>query len=487
MQRLLPVCVLTLHLNGLIPAVADTLRVPEEFSTIQAAIDSSQTNDLVLVSAGRYRERIVMKSGVTLRSQGDDTRGEIGLRRAEATIIDGSGHDSSPVPSRAGVTMAEGSVLDGFTVTGVGRYDEQKWNEHHATQGNQQSHEQIGAPGTPGISVVGVDCEVRNNVVHHIGYTGIAIQATEERPCSPLICRNVCYRNMGGGIGSMNRSTAVIQENVCFENFYAGIGHENASPLVVGNTCYGNIRAGIGISEGACPIVRGNNCYQNRRAGIGTRTLPTTRPIIEENDCYENDMAGIGADEHSAPFIRKNRCYRNRLAGIGSTDHAHATIIENECFDNELVGIGQESGAVTMLIRNHCHDNKAAGIGFSECDQGRSTLVENRVIDNATVAIGIHSGWTVTALRNELSRDGGMPPMVMIFSGGNASFFDNTIQGTGVAGIRVAGSLTAIGNRIVCPMPRTKGPPSNAIWALNGARVSMLDNETKGWRNVLSQ
>ena len=476
--HLMCVSLLVLFISTSTEGKAETLHVPTEFSSIQSAIDEAESGDVVLVAEGRYLERVVMQDGVTLKSAGDESPGELGLRRAERTIIDGS-----TAKDGAGVTMSDGAVLDGFTVTGIGEYDDEKWQHHHATQGNEQAHEHIGAPGTPGIAVTGVNCEVRNNIVHHIGYTGIGIRATEERPCAPLIEGNICYRNMGGGIGSMYKSTAVIRKNVCFENFYAGIGHDFANPLVVDNTCYGNIRAGIGISEGSCPIVRSNKCYNNRRAGIGIRTLSTTRPIIEDNDCHENDMAGIGTEEGSAPIIRRNRCYRNQLAGIGARMYASAVIIENECYENGTVGIGQETGAVTTLIRNHCHHNKAAGIGFSECRNGQSTLIGNRVIDNAKVAIGIQSGWYVTATRNELSREGEIPPIVMIFAGARARFADNTIQGSGVAGIRVAGELDAVGNKFVCPTPRKGGPPNTGIWALQGSRVTLSNNTFGGWRN----
>ena len=127
-----------------------------------------------------------------------------------------------------GVLMAEGAVLDGFTITGVGRYDEAKWKKHHATQGNDQKHEHIGEPGTTGIEVRHT-CVVENNIVHHIGYTGIGITGAKGRKVSPRIMANICYRNMGGGIGSMRGSTAVIEANICFENFYAGIGHNGAA------------------------------------------------------------------------------------------------------------------------------------------------------------------------------------------------------------------------------------------------------------------
>jgi parallel beta-helix repeat protein len=460
--------------------VAATIEVPKDHSKIQAAIDAAQDGDVILVAAGTYHERIDLKSGITVKSAGDDAPGKLGLKRAEATIIDGGGEGS-----KAGVTMAERSTLDGLTITNIGVYDDEKWNHHHKSHGNEQSHAHIGEPGVAGVSIEGVNCTVTNNIVHHIGYTGIAIQRVGEKPCSPHIYKNVCYRNMGGGIGSMKGSTAVIEENICFHNFYAGIGHDNASPTVISNTCYENIRAGIGVSEGSCAIVRGNRCYHNRRAGIGIRTDNTTRPLIEGNDCYENDMAGIGTDEGAAPTLRGNRCYRNKLAGIGVREHSHATIINNECYENGKAGIGQESNSVTILIGNYSHHNKASGIGFAACDSGESTLINNRVIDNALVAIGILKGWNVTLTDNELSREGGLPPIVMLAEGAEATFSNNVIRGSGVAGIRVGGKLRAESNQFVGTSLRKVGPPNFAVWGLKGANISLENNHMDTWRHAL--
>jgi hypothetical protein len=481
--KLLTVEVLTL-ISLAVPVesvVAATVRVPEDHKTIQSAIDAASFGDTVLVAAGTYQERIRLKDGVLLKSAGDDVAGVVGLKRAEATTIDGGGEHGKD----AGVTMARGSTIDGFTVTNVGLYSDDLWNKHHATRGEHQSHEHIGQTGTPGIAAIGVTCTITNNIIHHIGYSGIAIQGVTGKRCSPHVYRNTCYRNMGGGIGSMQKSTAVIEENICFQNFYAGIGHNDASPSVINNTCYENIRAGIGISEGASPIVRGNKCYRNRRAGIGTRTGTNTRPTIEDNECYKNEMAGIGTAEEASPVIRNNRCYKNKLVGIGSRTHATPTIIGNECYENEKAGIGQESEAVTVLIGNHSHHNKAAGIGFETCKAGRSTVINNRIIDNALVAVGIHSGWTVGLSGNELSRTGGLPPIVMVFEGSDATFTDNVIRGGGVAGIRVAGKVRVIGNKFAGTSLRKAGPPNFAIWALPGSEVTLTANKIHGWRHGL--
>ena len=459
---------------------AAELHVPSQHQTIQAAIDAAAGGDIVLVAPGIYSERVVLKDGVTLRSVGGDEKGTLGLRRAEVTVIDGGG-DTKP---EAGVEMAEAATLDGFTVRHVGVYRDDEWQKHFDTQGEQQAYEHIGAPGVAGISAAGVTCTIRDNIVHHVGYSGIGILGVEGKKTEPLIENNVCYRNMGGGIGSMRGSKATIRGNTCFENFFAGIGHDNASPLVINNVCYGNVRAGIGISEGSSPDVRGNRCYRNQRAGIGVRSGSNTMPLVVDNDCFENGMAGIGVREGAAPTIRGNRCYRNKLAGIGSRTGATPKIIENECYENGQAGIGQMSNTETVLIGNYLHHNKTAGIGF-EGGGGRSRVENNRLIDNAKVAIGINSDWSVELIGNELSRKGGLPPIVMVSVGAQATFRGNVIRGGGVAGIRVAGTIVVEDNEFDGTSMRKVGPPNFAVWALPGSRVTLTGNKFSGWRHAV--
>ena len=55
-----------------------TLRVPEGFPTIQAAINNAEVGDTVLVSAGTYYERVVVNRTITLLGEG-----------REKTVLDG--------------------------------------------------------------------------------------------------------------------------------------------------------------------------------------------------------------------------------------------------------------------------------------------------------------------------------------------------------------------------------------------------------------
>ena len=456
-------------------ASAAELKVPGQYPKIQTAIDAAKAGDTVLVAAGTYRERLQLKPRITVRSAGGGAQGKLGLARAEATIL------NHPKGQGPGVRMAEGAVLDGFTITGVGRYDEALWKKHFATQGNEQEHEHIGADGTAGIEVRHT-CVVANNIVHHIGYTGIGITGAKGRQVSPRITGNICYRNMGGGIGSMRGSTAVIEGNTCFENFYAGIGHNGASPQVMGNTCHSNIRAGIGISEGSSPTVKGNRCYKNRRAGIGIRTGKDTRPLVEDNDCFENAMAGIGAEEHARPVIRGNRCFKNKLAGIGARLHAKPEILKNMCRENAAAGIGLE-GAEAVIIGNLCEANRSAGIGVR--GGGTAVIADNRLLNNTLVAIGIRNGSRATLTGNTLQREGGMPPLMAVLEQSEVVMEKNVLRGGGVAGVLLHGTAKIACNQFHGNGPRRGGPPNFAVWVRAGSTVDCTGNTVARWRHAL--
>ena len=153
---------------------------------------------------------------------------------------------------------------------------------------------------------------------------------------------------------------------------------------------------------------------------------------------------------------------------------------------NHDAGIGQQGDAETTLIGNHVHHNKASGIGFDDSQSGRSVVINNRVADNEAVAIGIHAGWKVQASGNELSRADGMPPIVMVFKGAEADFSDNTIRGSGVAGIRTEGVTRVTSNQFDCPTLREGGgPPQFAVWGLPGSNIVFTGNTVRGWRHAL--
>lgn len=449
------VVLLLLAIASAQPALAATLRVPQDHKTIQAAIDASQSGDTITVAPGKYQERIRLKPGIILRSAGDDAKGTEGLKRAEATILDGSGKEGK----QPGVVMAEGSTFDGFTLTNVGAYDEALWKKHFDSKGEELGDEEgsVQAEGTtPAISIQGVSCTVSHCIVHHNGDVGIGILGKEKTKTTPLVTGNLVSRNMGGGIGVAEGAEPIIRGNTCKENLRAGIGCRKANPIITDNVCFQNVRAGIGCREGSKPVLRGNKCYQNRRAGIGIR-MEGTAPVVEANECYENEMAGIGCRDGASPILRNNVCRKNKLAGIGCRDGAKPLIVGNECRENEQAGIGVQKKAVAIIQGNKC-------------------------IDNKLVAIGVTEESTATITDNDLSRTGGQPPIIAVKDGSTATIRDNRITGGGVAAVLVQGKATVSGNTFV----GVGAKQGNAVWVWENSTATISDNSFDGYRAAVN-
>lgn len=440
---------------GVHPVLSAERRVPQDHKTIQSAIDASVSGDTILVSPGQYAERIKLKPGIRLRSAGDDAKGIVGLKRVEATVLDGGGNDGKS----AGVELAEGCTLDGFTITNVGVYDETIWKKHFDSKGEELGDEEgaVQAEGTsPAIRIWGVSGTVSNCIVHHNGDVGIGIVGREKTKTAPVIQDNIVYRNMGGGIGVADGAEPIVRRNVCKENLRAGIGCRNANPIITDNACFQNIRAGIGCREGSKPVMRGNRCYQNRRAGIGIR-MDGTAPLVEANTCSENEMAGIGCRDRASPILRNNVCRKNKMAGIGCRDGANPLIVGNECRENEMAGIGVQS-------------------------KGNAIIHGNKCLDNKLIAIGVTDGSTATITENELARTGGQPPILAVKDGSTATIRGNRISGGGVAAVLVQGHATLSGNTFT-GIGEKQG---NAVWVWENSTATIIDNTFDGYRTAVN-
>ena len=451
MLRSILFCVFAMTMGHSI--LAETLRVPQDFQTIQVAIDHANAGDIVLVAPGRYSEHIRLKPDISLRSSGDDTAGVEGLRRAEETIIDGGHQDDA-----SAVSMAEGSTLNGFTITNVGTYDDAKWLQHYESQGEELGDDEgsVQAEGTtPAISVRGVSCTVTNCIIHHNGDVGIGVLGEEGTKTEALITANVVYRNMGGGIGIAEEAQPIVRGNICRENLRAGIGCRKASPVITDNLCFQNIRAGIGCREGSMPILRGNKCYQNRRAGIGIR-MNNTAPVVDANECFENEMAGIGCRDGASPILRNNVCRKNKMAGIGS------------------------HGALPLIVGNVCQENQQAGIGLQ--GQTRAVIQKNQCHDNRLVAIGVTEESMATIIDNKVSRTGGLPPIIAVKDASTATIQDNQVSGGGVAAILIQGKAIVSGNTFA-GIAASQG---NAVWVLQNSTAAITENSFHGYRTAVN-
>ncbi len=98
---------LAVVLGGTSGVVADTIHVPEDYPTIQAAILAALEGDEIIVAPGTYNEAIFFNGhNIILRSESGP----------EVTTIDATGLENSVV--RLVTREGPSTVIDGFTITG---------------------------------------------------------------------------------------------------------------------------------------------------------------------------------------------------------------------------------------------------------------------------------------------------------------------------------------------------------------------------------
>ncbi|MDD5004965.1 MAG: right-handed parallel beta-helix repeat-containing protein [Candidatus Omnitrophica bacterium] len=225
---LLAICALTfafLFFN-FSDAYAITLHVPEEYATIQSAINAAVNGDEVLVNDGTYQEAInFLGKAITVTS----------VNGPQVTIIDGNG--TIPVLVTFELDETQNAILDGFTV--------------------QKAY------------YFGIKCDnfsaptIRNNIITWNRYNGL--------DCA--------------GVGSYGHSSPTITHNIIANNYTASIlCEQNSSPLITNNTIFGN---GSIVCEGASnPAISDNTLIGN---GISCHSSATiTNNIITGSDTAIN-------------------------------------------------------------------------------------------------------------------------------------------------------------------------------------------------------
>lgn len=287
---------------------AQIIHVPQDYSTIQTAIDSAVENDTVLVAQGIYYENInfngkniVLCSNFALSGNPDDI---------SQTIINGGTPMHPDTGSCVLIVSGEDSaaVLQGFTITaGTGtRWEDEHNLNHWYTEGGA-------------ILIQYSSPTIKNNIItaNEAIYdtSGITSAGGGGIRCgdgNPHIINNVISYNQGlyGGGIVMNYSGAVIKNNLIFGNSggddYGGGGlwllSNGDFPLVIeNNTIFGNHskKGGGGIRFWSTDATLTNNIIWGNTASFSQQIQGTGDLSF---CCVENGYAGEGNIEVNPDF-----------------------------------------------------------------------------------------------------------------------------------------------------------------------------------------
>jgi parallel beta-helix repeat protein len=397
-------------LLGPSPAQGEFIRVPDDFTTIQAAIDGASAGDTVAVRpspAGSYKEHVEVDKQLVLLGGWDPTF-TTRDRSVYPTIVDGEGVIPQVFKFERG--LGKSTVIDGFNITGGvapqatnllggGIY----CKECTPTIRNNEIYDNKANFGAGIACIDDADADIIENYIHdniEIVSSGLAGCGIFARRASPYVAGNTIDRNKGSGV-RLEYSDALVEDNyisknthgagvACLDETYAVVRHnifkdnravfgggiwiENSSPVVEFNILDNNtIEAPEGEGGGAglscfgdfgTPAIR-NNIFKNNwttTAGGGIIVMGSTDPFIQDNLFRENNGEVGGAiliQDNASASISGNTFFRNYCTATygGGTILVRGTAYVY-MFNNVVFGSATGGGmAVSQQgsINSHCN------------------------------------------------------------------------------------------------------------------------------------
>jgi len=340
-KRCLFAAVLILFSSPLHSTFAAVINVPQNYKNIQEAINKASYGDTVLVSAGTYTEHLVIKPGVTVKSEGSQIEHK-NFTCARRTII------RVPSGNAEVVQGKDNTTLNGFSlVNNIGGYSR----------------------SSAGVTING-NAQVINCIISKLPYNGISVTGGQA-----YISNNIISKNTGTGIKCNDGAKTRIVKNQIQENEHSGI--EN----------------GVGSET----EIKGNRIYKN---GIDGIMNTGAKPFIADNDISDNGLNGVGLQSGSHAIISNNVIHENTQAGVGMRSQAKARITKNRIYGN-LIGIGCLDLDSAEIESNTIYKNLRIGIGLINCKNGTVSIVNNHLYENGFLAISPSMGCKVVKNGNQ--------------------------------------------------------------------------------------
>lgn len=259
----------------LVVIIPRVLAVPEEYNSVQAAIQASRIKDTILVAAGTYKENIsyLGKNIVVMSDRG-----------AAETVIEAA-TGNLPVVS-INEPVSRSGILEGFTIRGTSGAE--GINCDHASPIIRNciitscNHDNNGG----GIYCDNSNALITNNEIYgnFTSNTGGGIYC--RGPVGPEIGYNIIHDNTANQVGgiamSHNATDIYIHHNLILNNGGTGINFSGLSARIHNNTVVGN-NGGLVIMGSSQIDIRNNIVVENTPFGNYY-----SEATVEYNDFWNN-------------------------------------------------------------------------------------------------------------------------------------------------------------------------------------------------------
>jgi len=277
--------------------------VPEDYNTIQEAINNADDGITIHVETGTYNENIIVDKTLRIMGEGSDT-----------TIINGQDENSHVI-----CIKADGVEISGFTIRDC-------------------------SIAFSGIRVYGNNSILHNNVITNCG-GGIELYWTTGN----VIYNNEIFENTWG-VYIDGSSGCWVNLNHIELNEY-GIETGISDVLIYGNTIENNSKHGIFQMECLKMIIHSNNILNNE--GTAIKFFSSKFFLIQKNSISGNNFDGISIHKSTEGIIYNNSINNNKNYPISFWYYSNGNIIEENDIESEYPwGIHFESSENNTIHSN---------------------------------------------------------------------------------------------------------------------------------------
>ena len=310
-----------------LPAAAGTLLVPQQFSTIQAALNAAKPYDTVLVSAkpksAVYSEALTLATPhVTLQGKGNPVLDGAALTTVVTPFptIPSFTENSSP----SGIQVEADFVsVSGLTVQNFGRSPGYYIQTVSGIAVGYLSPSGQSGDGFKNITISGVTLRSNNVGITISGYDGAATPTQK----GYFLLGNLVTGSSADGI-DLSYGPALISGNKVLSNGGAGISVSGTGLTLTGNESGSNGGDGIDVTD----------AFGTYDPTVTAPDSPNPAPTVTTlNSIHDN--AGYGMEVQGTQYILGNSLVNNTGVGV-NLDYADYSTISGNVISGTVYGYG---------------------------------------------------------------------------------------------------------------------------------------------------